>query len=379
MDEESPVPHVAPLTRATRPYSVLRKNAPNARGPSPVLTSPISFSSTASMISSVLHFPAGDDNALAVGSRGNAFGIIADIDALERLQGHQIEHADSAAILIGDEAAALRQRHRIRAHPDLHAAGLGPSGDVDHGDVVGADIGGVGALALGIDGDAERTGADLDGRRALARRGVDHRHTVVVAVGREQQLAIRRYREPRWRGADRNAGRDAARGRVDHPHRRRIPVRDIDGAAIRRDGNAERPAADLDPRRNLPRCCVHHRHGFGIRARDIGKTSVRADGDAGRLAADRDGRDAARRGEVHDHQIVAELVGDECLFGEHMRDAGQAKAGGERRQDQRPHRQLPLSIFFLSASRPAWYSPFTALTAASSLSSGGGSLLGKPR
>ena len=37
-----------------RPYSVRRKNAPNARGPSPVLTSPITFSSAASMISSVL-------------------------------------------------------------------------------------------------------------------------------------------------------------------------------------------------------------------------------------------------------------------------------------------------------------------------------------
>jgi hypothetical protein len=30
-----------------------------------------------------------------------------------------------------------------------------------------------------------------------------------------------------------------------------------------------------------------------------------------------------------------------------------AKAGGQRRQDQRPHGQLPLSIFFFSDSRPA--------------------------
>src|SRR5689334_22959603 len=66
--------------------------------------------------------PAGNDDALAVGRRIDAFGIVADIDALDRLEAREIEHADGAAILVRDEAPALRQRHRIGAYPDRHAA-----------------------------------------------------------------------------------------------------------------------------------------------------------------------------------------------------------------------------------------------------------------
>jgi hypothetical protein len=203
------------------------------------------------------------------------------------------------------------------------------------------------------------------------RGGVDYRHTVVIAIGREQEFAVGCRRQPRRRGADRDARSDALSLRVDDPDRGAVPVRDIDRRPVGSDGDPERPAADVDPAHDLPGDCIDHADGLAVGRRHIGGASVGADRNAGGLAADRNGGNGLRCRDVHDGEIIAELIGNERLLG-----LRRANAGERKREDDRPHDQLPLSILVLSASRPVLYSPLTAFTAASSFSSGGGSLSG---
>ena len=81
-----------------------RRNAPNARGPSPTLISPITFSSTASMTLSVLLSQFATMIRLPSAVAAIPSGIVADSDALDRRKRGEVEHADGAVILVGDEA-----------------------------------------------------------------------------------------------------------------------------------------------------------------------------------------------------------------------------------------------------------------------------------
>ena len=134
--------------------------------------------------------PVRHDDAPAVRRRRDPFRVIAHSDALDRRQRGEIEHADGAVILVGDEAAALGECDRIGAQARLHAPHLAVIGHVDHGDVVRSDVGGVGAPALGIDGNAKRALPDLDRGPPLARRGIDDGHAVGVAIRGEQEPPV---------------------------------------------------------------------------------------------------------------------------------------------------------------------------------------------
>jgi len=110
--------------------------------------------------------------------------------------------------LIGDEGTATCEGDRVGPAADLYCRERFAQFNINHTDVITLNVSGVGALAGGIDGHAERPLSDGHGLDHAQRGRIDKRNLVAVAVSCEHQPAIRGHGNARRGFSDRNMGGD---------------------------------------------------------------------------------------------------------------------------------------------------------------------------
>ena len=115
---------------------------------------------------------------------------------------------------------------------------------------------------------------------------------------------------------------------------------------------------------------------LALGARDVGRAPIGSHGDPGGLAGHRNPRHDMLQAEIEHADLVAALIGDEG-FGSDRRPATKNdRAEPGKASFRLGANHLDASNFFFRLSRPLRYKAVTALMAASSFNSGGGSLFG---
>ena len=135
----------------------------------------------------------------AVGSDQDALRVLAHRNDADDPPGRGVDHRDTVVMLIRDEgpSAVRGEGDRIGRAADRDGCAHAQPRQIDDGDIVAADVGGIEALAAGVHLNSKRALTHLDPPQDAVRQGVDDAEAVIVAL---------RHIEPIARRIDRQSG-----------------------------------------------------------------------------------------------------------------------------------------------------------------------------